>query len=81
MVIVLTDGLQTAGPNPVGVAGQVANDGGLIFTITFSNEADKSLMEDVADRGNGLSFHASDAAALPNEFIEIAKRLPTLLTE
>ena len=81
VVILLTDGIRTTGPDPVPLARQLARDGGLIFTITFSNEADRNLMRRVAERGNGSTFNATDAASLQTAFTEIAKALPTLITE
>lgn len=80
VIVLMTDGIRTAGPSPVPIAEKLAKDGALIFTITFSKEADIKTMQSVADKGNGRSFHASNAASLEGAFIEIVKQLPTLIT-
>lgn len=80
VIVLMTDGIRTAGSNPVPIAEKLAKDGALIFTITFSNEADRKTMQSVADKGNGKSFHASNAASLEDAFVDIVKQLPTLIT-
>jgi Ca-activated chloride channel family protein len=80
VIVLMTDGIRTAGSLPVPIAEKLAKDGALIFTITFSDEADKKTMESVAEKGNGKSFHADTAASLENAFVEIVKQLPTLIT-
>jgi len=81
VIVVMTDGIQNFGVHPLGPATKAANDGISIFTITFSKEADKSLMKQVADRGKGKHFHANSAADLVQAFREIARGLPNLLTQ
>lgn len=80
VIVLMTDGIRTAGPNPVPIAQTLSKVGTLIFTITFSGEADKLTMKAVAEKGNGRSFHADSVASLQDAFIEIVKQLPTLLT-
>jgi Flp pilus assembly protein TadG len=81
VMIVMTDGNHNYGTWPVGVAGTVANEGITIYTITFSDEANQSLMDLVAASGGGEHFHAVDAAQLTLVFRQIAGRLPTLLSK
>ena len=81
VVIVMTDGNVSAGPNPVKVAGNLAKQGILVIAITFSNEADQSLMGRVAAAGNGFHGHADTKEELTAVFTEISQRLPTLLTQ
>ncbi len=82
VVILMTDGHQTVGPDPVYRAGKMAEDNGIMtITVTFSDEADQPLMIDVADAGNGLHFHAETEQELNNVFEEIGRQLPTLLTK
>ncbi len=80
VIVLMTDGIQTAGSNPIPIAETLAKDGTLIFTITFSAEADTKTMRSVAEKGNAKSFHATSAASLEGAFVEIVKELPTLLT-
>ncbi|MFN7843134.1 MAG: VWA domain-containing protein [Pirellula sp.] len=80
VILLMTDGIRTAGSDPVPIAQTLAKDGALIFTITFSSEADIKTMQSVAEKGNGQSFHATTAASLENVFKEIVKQLPTLIT-
>ena len=80
VIVVMTDGIHNAGTYPIGPAEAAAINGVLIFAITFSNEADQYLMQQVAARGGGRHFHANSAADLVNAFQEIARALPNLLT-
>ncbi len=81
VVIILTDGKVSEGPNPVGVAANLANDGILVITVTFSSEADQALMSRVANSGNGFHRHADVKEELQAVFLEISQKLPTLLTQ
>ena len=81
VIILMTDGIHNVGDYPLWPAEVAANMGVQIFTITFANEADQWLMQEVASRGGGVHFHASSPADLSLAFQEIAKRLPTLLTK
>lgn len=80
ILIVMTDGIQNYGTDPVTSAKAAANTGIQIYTITFSSEADQALMDQVAKIGSGQHFHAADAAALTNAFQVIADSLPSLIT-
>ena len=79
-VIIMTDGKRTVGGHPDSIAKKLGDQGVLVFTITFSNEADKSLMKSVASKGNGKHFHAASGAELVDVFAEIGRQLPTLIT-
>ncbi len=81
VVIVMTDGIYNRGPNPVSMAGTLAKNGVMIFTVTFSDEANRHDMRRAAERGGGESFHASTAEDLKSVFAEIAKRMPTLISK
>lgn len=80
VVIVMTDGKVSVGGSPTGWARSLADDGIMIITITFSNEADQSLMKNVAAIGNGFHIHAKDSTALTEAFKSISRKLPTMLT-
>ena len=81
VIIVLTDGNVSGGPNPVKVARDLAESDILVIAVTFSNEANQSLMSRVAEAGNGFHRHANVKEELHAVFKEISQRLPTLLTQ
>ncbi len=81
VAIVMTDGKYNLGGNPGIVAQSIAGAGVTIFTVTFSEEADEQTMIETAMSGGGLHFHAQTRDDLITVFEEIAKTLPTLLTE
>lgn len=81
VLIVMTDGIHNTGLDPLIAAQAAANAGVMIFTVTFSSEADQGRMQQVATMGNGRHFHAPSPAQLSAVFAEIAFSLPTLLTQ
>lgn len=83
VIVVMTDGIRTPGlgPDPVAVARAAAEKGIIVFTVTFSDEADQAGMKLVADAGSGLHFHARNAAALKAVLENIVRILPTILTQ
>lgn len=81
VLVVLTDGIHNTGKNPVSAADRAGKDGLLIFSVTFSKEADKKRMQQVAGKAGGKHFHAENGSDLIAVFREIASSLPTLLTE
>jgi Mg-chelatase subunit ChlD len=80
VLIVLTDGIHNTGTDPIYAAYQAASEKILIYTITFSTEADVERMKQVAEIGSGKHFHATNGTELTEAFEEIAKSLPTLIT-
>ncbi|WP_417729986.1 vWA domain-containing protein [Rosistilla oblonga] len=81
VIVVLTDGIHNEGTNPVYAAKQASKWGAMIFSVTFSDEADQNRMKQVAEKGYGKHFHAQNGDELKVVFSEIAKRMPTLLTK
>lgn len=81
VMVVMTDGNHNTGTWPVYAAHVAVDSGVTIYTVTFSDEANQSLMQTVADTGGGEQFHATDAAQLVEAFRQIARRLPTILTK
>lgn len=81
VIILMTDGIRTAGPDPIPIAEELGKKGIIVFTVTFSNEADKTTMFNVAKVGSGLHFHADSGSALTAVFEQIVKSLPTVLTQ
>lgn len=81
VIVVMTDGIHNVGSNPEWAASDAFDAGVTVYTITFSAEADQYRMAQVAKNGGGKHFHANDAASLQQAFTDIARSLPTLLTE
>lgn len=79
-MIVLTDGIDTSNSDPVGGAKLAAAYDIMIFTITFSDEADQATMKQVAAVGHGKHYHASNASDLQQIFEDIAHQLPILIS-
>ncbi len=89
-LIVLTDGVANS-PGGEAAAQQAARDAATnakanfprltIHTITFSDAANQTLMQEVAAIGGGSHFHAPTAERLEEIFEEIALTLPVVLTE
>lgn len=80
-IVVMTDGIHNTGTDPIASANQAGNAGITLYTITFSNEADQAKMKQVAKKGKGQHFHADTSDKLIDVFKEVARSLPTLLTE
>lgn len=80
VIVLMTDGIHNWGDHPLPVAQNAAQDGIQIFTITFAEEADQYLMQQVASDAGGRHFHANSPADLIAAFQEISRRLPNLLT-
>lgn len=80
VIIVMTDGLQTEGSNPISTARSIAEEGVMIFTITFAAEANQYDMRKVAAEGGGRHYHATNGAMLATVFRDIARNLPALIS-
>lgn len=83
VIVLMTDGIRTAGlgPDPVSEATKLGKQGVIVFTVTFSNEADQNSMKKVAEAGMGKHFHAVDASSLTTVFETIARTIPTIITQ
>ncbi len=81
VLVVLTDGIHNTGTDPVKAAKAAGAQGVMIFTVTFSDEADQARMIQVAKAGQDKHWHATNGSQLSSVFAEIAQRLPTLITE
>ena len=80
-IILLTDGLWTDGPDPMGAA-QVAADAGIVInTISLLSTADPELMADIAELTGGVTFKATSQEELEQVFRELARSLPVVLSE
>ncbi len=81
-MVVMTDGINNAGSNPITVANYfAANYNVTIHTITFGPGANQSYMQTIADIGGGNHYHAENGEQLIAVFEEIANNLPTILTQ
>jgi len=81
VIVLMTDGQHNYGTDPGWAATQVANAGVTLYAVTFSDEADQWLMHHVAQTCGGKHYHAVTAVQLKAAFREIARGLPTLLTQ
>lgn len=81
VIILMTDGVHNTGTAPMKAAKNISKSGILLFTITFSDEADQAEMKKVAKECGGEHFHAVNQNELKEAFREIAAKLPTLLTK
>lgn len=80
-MIVMTDGLHNAGPEPEPIAIALAGQGIVIHTISFGADADLARMQRMAQIGKGRSFQANDGTQLNRAFRELALTLSTVIIE
>jgi Ca-activated chloride channel family protein len=81
IMILMTDGMWNQGRNPVDAARDAAAHGVVIHVVTLLPAADQPDMDEVAAVTGGLRFHANDRAALIAAFEQLARSLPSVLTE
>ncbi|QEG00297.1 von Willebrand factor type A domain protein [Stieleria maiorica] len=80
VLIVMSDGLSTTGTEPVSAAQMAAEDQVMVYSVSFSDEADTVTMGEIAEAGSGKHYHATDGTQLIQVFEDIARGLPTLIT-
>lgn len=80
VLIVLSDGNHNTGTDPIYAASLVAGQKIMIYTVTFSDEANQTQMKEVAGIGGGQHYHAVTSQTLADAFVDIARSLPTLIT-
>lgn len=80
-LVIMTDGIHNTGTTPLNYVQQAIDAGVTVHAITFSNEADTALMQQVATSSGGSYWHAPDEATLISVFNQIANNTPTLITE
>jgi Ca-activated chloride channel homolog len=80
-MVVMTDGIHNLGKEPLLSAQDAAKKDIIIYTITFSDDADIARMKAVAQATGGKHFHATSQADLAAAFKEIAATLPVMITE
>ena len=80
-IVVMSDGMHTTGTSPLDGAAQAYAQNVPVFTVSFSQEADQALMQQVADSTGGTHYYALDAAQLNEAFRNIARRMPSMLVQ
>ena len=79
-IVVLTDGQNNKGASPLEAGLQIIDKANVtIHTVTLS--AGAQSLDEVAQAGQGQSYHDDDGSNLVAIFEEIANTLPTILTE
>lgn len=81
VMILVTDGRHNSGPDPILAAQNAYQNGVAVYTISYSNEAEQELLQELATLSGGKHFHAATSDDLQEAFAAIAQNLPTLLTE
>ena len=80
-IVLMSDGNHNAGSDPIVAANQAAAEMIPVYTVSFSSSADIVLMQQIADITGGSHYHAVNAQQLNEAFRNIARRLPSLLTQ
>lgn len=80
-VVLMTDGRQNVGVDPVTVAQTAKALDIVVHTITFGNGANNNLMKEVADITGGLHVHARTNRQLSDAFATIAEQVQLLTVE
>lgn len=80
-IVLMSDGNHNNGTDPIEAATEAAAQQIPIYTVSFSDEADQTLMMDIANITGGTHYHAINAAELNAAFENIARRLPSMLTQ
>lgn len=80
VIVVMGEGSHNTGIAPEVAATMVADASVLIFTFTFSDEADLARMQRIAEIGAGKHFHEVDRQQLEPAYREIVRALPVFLT-
>ena len=79
-IILFCDGMMTEGDDPVAIARLAKAANIKISTIAFSDQANRTLMQNIATAGGGDSYFANSEAQLQTVFKTIAQTLPSVLT-
>lgn len=80
VIILMSDGMHNVGIDPLWAAQIAADQHITIYTISFSDEADQTVMNEIATRCRGLHYHAATREQLQTAFRDILTRLPLLVT-
>lgn len=80
-LVLMSDGVHNTGTDPIEAANRAAAESIPIYTVSFSSEANQALMQQIADMTGGTHYYALDAQQLNEAFRNIARRLPSMLTQ
>jgi len=80
-MVVMTDGNQNRGIDPLVAAEECRAANVVVHTITFSDGADEALMREVAEVTGGIHLHATNNDQLVEAFRTIARQLEVILIE
>ncbi len=80
-LVLMSDGNHNTGTDPIVAAAEAVSKGIPIYTVSFSSEANQALMQQIADMTGGTHYNALDAQQLSEAFRNIARRLPSMLTQ
>ncbi len=78
--ILLSDGQNTAGSDPLTAAQNAKDSNIIIYTIAFGIDADLSTMQQIAALTDGNSFIASDENSLLSLYLLIAQQIGSIAT-
>ncbi len=76
----MSDGIHNTGIEPLPAAQFAADQHITIYTISFSAEADQTVMSQIATTCRGIHYHAATREQLETAFRDIITRLPLLVT-
>ncbi|MCC6512250.1 MAG: VWA domain-containing protein, partial [Pirellulaceae bacterium] len=80
-MILLTDGQPNVGPDPFTEAQACRAANITVHTISYSNFANTTLMQSIAQETGGDYYHAPNLWDLVTAFEQIGRDLPILLTQ
>jgi Flp pilus assembly protein TadG len=81
-MVVMTDGIHNTGVSPILVGASIVSQYDItIHTVTFGDDADQALMQQLAELGGGSHYHAATGEELNEVFEQIANNLPTVITQ
>ncbi len=79
LLLVMTDGRHNVGTPPKNRALELKYGNVLMYSVTFSNEAEIPRMQEASAMTGGRNIHAATRAQLIQAFEELARALPSLL--
>jgi len=80
-IVVMTDGKHNTAVDPEVAAQECRDESVTVITVTFSEGADRTRMQTVANIANGEHFHANSGSELDDAFTQIARQLAVLIIE
>jgi Mg-chelatase subunit ChlD len=81
IMVVMTDGIHNTGLSPESAAYTCKHNKVIVYTVTFSAEANQGSMQSVANVTGGQHIHALNAAQLVTAFQDIARAIPSILIQ